>query len=432
MLGVVAMMAMPFSANAALVGGFTSRMFHPAISNNTDYLGVYSARTVGKRGWNTGFYLDWAKNPIEVGAPPGTRQAGVVNDTVIGNFYATYGILEWLSVGINIPIFFYNKVNPVTSWGPAGTFMDPTFSTFDPQTNLGDIRFEFKLRIRDNADRLIGIAIIPFITAPSGPSSVFAGSGGITGGGKVAVDFNIIERLQLALNVGILGHDKNILRNVIFASKLLVGVGINVKIVNRLFFLAEGIMEPILSSFFANEVQVPAEARGAFRVKIAKRQAITVGGGAGLTIGIGSPDWRAFIGWNYNWVPEPCPACEAPVVDARKITIDQRIHFAFDRAVIRPQSFPILNDVASIIQSNQASISRVVVQGHTDSIGSDQYNMRLSERRSNSVRNYLKKKGVSDTMLVTEGFGETRPIATNTTAAGRAQNRRVDFVVESK
>lgn len=431
-LGMAAMVAIPVTSHAALTSGFSSILFNPAISNNTDYFSVYSSQTVGKQGWNAGFYLDWAKNPIEVGAPPGNRQAGVVNNTITGNFYATYGILDILSVGLDIPVIFWNDVNPVVTWGPAGTFQDPTFTTFDGQTNLGDIRLEFKIRVRDNADRLVGIALLPFVNLPSGPSSVFAGNGSVSGGIKVVVDFNIIDRVKLALNVGYLAADKVVLRNVVYNDKLLASLGLSVKIVDRLMFIAEGLMEPILDNFFDNEVQVPAEARGGFRVKLTDHLNLNVGGGAGLTIGIASPDWRAFLGLNYNWVPEPCPACEAPVVEARKITIDQMIHFAFDRAVIREQSYPILNDVASIIKANQNSINRVVIQGHTDAIGSDQYNMALSERRANAVREYLVKEGVPDSLLVTEGFGESRPIATNTTAEGRAKNRRVDFVVESK
>jgi hypothetical protein len=392
-LGMVATVAVPLTSHAALTSGFSSILFNPAISNDTDMFTVYRSQNIGRQGWNTGFYVDWARNPIEVGAPPGDRQAGVVNNTITGNFYGTYGIRDWFSVGIDIPVLFWNEVNPVTSFGPAGTFQDPTFSTFDSQTNLGDIRLEMKFRIRNNADRLLGFALVPFMNLPSGPSSTFAGNGSLSGGAKVVIDFNIIERLKLALNVGYYAADKVILRNVVFNDKLLVSLGLSIKIIDRLMFIAEGLMEPILDDFFDNEVQVPAEGRGGFRIKLSDHLNLNIGGGAGLTIGIGSPDWRGFLGLNYNWVPAPCAACEAPVVEARKITIDQVIHFAFDRAVIRPQSYPILNDVAAIIKSNQNSISKVTIQGHTDSIGSDQYNMGLSERRANSVREYLIKEG---------------------------------------
>ena len=72
----------------------------------------------------------------------------------------------------------------------------------------------------------------------------------------------------------------------------------------------------------------------------------------------------------------------------------------------------------------------VVVEGHTDSIGSDAYNMKLSQRRAATVRDYMVENGISPSRIKTEAFGKTKPIASNKTAAGRAQNRRVDIVAQ--
>ena len=73
---------------------------------------------------------------------------------------------------------------------------------------------------------------------------------------------------------------------------------------------------------------------------------------------------------------------------------------------------------------------RVVVEGHTDSVGSHDYNMKLSERRANAARDYMVEKGISASRIKTAWYGETRPVASNATAAGRAKNRRVDIVAE--
>lgn len=71
----------------------------------------------------------------------------------------------------------------------------------------------------------------------------------------------------------------------------------------------------------------------------------------------------------------------------------------------------------------------LLIQGHTDSQGSDEYNQTLSENRAGSVADYLKTQGVSNTRIKTIGYGKTQPIATNETDAGRAENRRVTFVI---
>ncbi len=421
-------LSVPATSQAQLVSGFTANNYFPAITSDDDMLTVFSSRTIPKMGWNAGTMLVYAKNPLEFGAPAGNRIAGVTNNTVIGNFYATYGILDWMSVGLNIPIWFWNDTRRLLSRNPDA--VDPNF---DSSMNLGDITLLFKFRLRDNTDRLIGVALIPFVAMPSGPSSVWAGNGSVSGGLIVVLDFNIHDRVNLALNVGGRARDKTTIFNATMDHQLLASLGLSIKLISRLFLFLEGFMQPTFNDFFGNEVGIPAEALGGFKIKVSDRFSVRVGGGVGLTIGIGTPDWRAFLGLNYNWAPAPCPACEAPPqVEAREIEISQMIHFAFDKAVIRPQSYPILDDVASIIKSNEASISKVMVEGHTDSIGSDAYNQRLSDRRAASVKTYLVNKGISAGMLDTVGYGESKPIATNTTAEGRAKNRRVQFKVEGR
>jgi len=72
---------------------------------------------------------------------------------------------------------------------------------------------------------------------------------------------------------------------------------------------------------------------------------------------------------------------------------------------------------------------KLEVEGHTDSVGSDEYNQRLSENRANSVRDFLIREGINSSSIAARGFGESQPVATNDTAAGRQQNRRVELVV---
>ena len=95
---------------------------------------------------------------------------------------------------------------------------------------------------------------------------------------------------------------------------------------------------------------------------------------------------------------------------------------------IKPVSFPVLDEVAAVLIGTP-TILRVRVEGHTDSRGRDRYNLDLSKRRAHSVRRYLMSKGVEPRRLVAEGYGETVPIATNDTSDGRAENRRVEFVI---
>ena len=128
--------------------------------------------------------------------------------------------------------------------------------------------------------------------------------------------------------------------------------------------------------------------------------------------------------------PEPTPTdpvAPPPIVDAQKVTYSADAFFDFDKAVLKPEGRAKLDDLADKIQA--LDLEAVVAVGHTDSVGSERYNQRLSVRRAEAVKAYLVSKGIPADRIYTEGKGETQPVATNKTAAGRAQNRRVEIEV---
>ncbi len=119
-------------------------------------------------------------------------------------------------------------------------------------------------------------------------------------------------------------------------------------------------------------------------------------------------------------------------VDREQIRIRKQINFETDSAIIKgAESFAILDEVADVMLRNQ-QITLVEVQGHTDSQGEDDYNLRLSQSRAESVVQYLIDSGVSPRRLTARGFGETVSIAPNVTRAGRAKNRRVEFHIQGQ
>ena len=111
-----------------------------------------------------------------------------------------------------------------------------------------------------------------------------------------------------------------------------------------------------------------------------------------------------------------------------KIQILEKVYFDTNKATIKKRSFPLLDQVAAYLKTNP-QITKLRIEGHTDNRGKDAYNMTLSQNRANSVRTYLSNRGVADGRMEAKGYGETRFIDTNKTRAGRANNRRVDFVI---
>jgi len=116
----------------------------------------------------------------------------------------------------------------------------------------------------------------------------------------------------------------------------------------------------------------------------------------------------------------------AKIEPTAKITLNN-VWFDFNKFTLRPESYPELNRLAELL-SEQPSI-KVEVSGHTDNIGSEDYNLDLSKKRASSVSKYLIEKGVSKDRVTTTSYGESRPVETNDTDEGRQKNRRVEFTI---
>lgn len=127
-------------------------------------------------------------------------------------------------------------------------------------------------------------------------------------------------------------------------------------------------------------------------------------------------------------VAQAAPPAEAPPPSGTQIAHLEGTHFAFDSAKLTPAGEAILDEAVAAMDKH-ATI-RVRIEGNTDSVGSDAYNMKLGQRRADTVQRYLVGKGIAADRLTAVSYGETKPIASNDTAEGRAQNRRVDLVVE--
>ena len=140
--------------------------------------------------------------------------------------------------------------------------------------------------------------------------------------------------------------------------------------------------------------------------------------------------WR-----NANWTPATAaPGCDgaiaakpvsAPV--SAKVTYTADALFDFDKSVLKPAAKTSLDNLVGQIKS--LALEVIIATGHTDSVGTDAYNQKLSVRRAEAVKKYLVSKGIADSRIQIEGKGESQPVADNKTKDGRAKNRRVQIEV---
>ena len=140
----------------------------------------------------------------------------------------------------------------------------------------------------------------------------------------------------------------------------------------------------------------------------------------------------AYIG---NYMDKQAAEIERDIAGARvervgegiKITFSSGIMFDVDRAVLKNQYTGELSELSTIL--NKYEDTNILLEGHTDSTGSEEYNLELSKKRAQSVANYLSTQKVNPTRFTIMGYGESQPIASNETEEGRAQNRRVEVAI---
>ena len=413
----LAALALVLATSPARATSANANIFFPAMYS--PYLSVDNSLTLQKWRWHTGLYLHYAKNPLEVGLA-GLRRFGVIDHLLIGDFFGAIGITDAFQVGLSVPVAFYEDFNDVTT------------GTSSKGIHLSDVRFEMKYNILDPYLHKFGVSVLPFVFFPTGSGDQFVGNDSFAGGLKAIIDFQIQNRLRMALNLGYLVRSRVIVLNTEEDDQFLYGLGINVKTFRWLELIGEVHGNANATDLFGSQAETPVEFLGGTRfvLKDPEMFAVTTFGGVGLTFGYGSPDYRAGVSVTYpnpksvDLAPPPPP----PPPIEEKIELTQQIHFEFDQAVIRPISFPILDGVVDILKTNP-DIRKVRVEGHTDSKGSDAYNMELSQRRAEAVREYLINKEIEADRLVAVGYGETRPLETNDTDEGRAKNRRIELII---
>lgn len=389
------------------------------------YITINGSQTMQPWRYHFGLFLNYAHRPLEVGVG-GVRRQGIIDHLIMGDVFGVLGITDWFQVGLDVPVAIYED------------WTNPTTGVREKTLRMSDVRLETKFRLLDYDRYPVGIAVMPYVLFPTGAGSRFVGNNRFAGGGKLVVDTNIKNLVEISTNLGVMARDKVTILTTEIGTQFTYGLGIKVKPVNWLDIMADTYGTTNVSNFFKRQAETPLEVDGGLRFHLPKPEglAITAGGGAGLTFGYGSPDIRGFVGVSYPnptrydlpAPPPPPPPEPMARIEKEKIVITKKVHFEFDKAVIRPISFQILDAVIDILKQN-SDLRKVRVEGHCDYKGSVPYNMKLSQRRANAVRDYLIAHGIEGDRLVAKGYGKSRPIADNKTAEGRARNRRVEFII---
>ena len=376
---------------------------------------LFTSETLPKYRLATGLSVNLAHHPFELlVSGTTTRTLGIVDRFVTADFLISYGLTDWWTLSVDMPLNIYHDIAP-------------TFITTRDRGggDVGDLGVNMKFQIFDANETStgLGLAFVPFVTVPTGRQSIFFGDENVTGGGILVGDAQWKSN-RFYLNVGGRFREREQITSLIVKNELLYGLGFQRPIVKDWDFniILEVFGSTNFRKFATENISSPIEGLAILQKKWGEnRRLIThLGGGFGITNGYGVPTWRAILGVSYAWDLKP-----APKAVREEVITTNKIHFAFDKADIKPSSYPVIDEIIRTIQSK--NVVAVRVEGHTDSYGTDAYNQKLSERRANAVMGYLTGHGIPAEKASAVGMGESRPVADNATKAGRAQNRRVEF-----
>jgi len=413
------------TTQAAYQSRFEVDTFDPAV-DDSDYYTTYGSQTMKAWQGHMGFYFDYSNRPLQfVATGAAVGRQSVIDNLFVANLFGALSFTDWFEAGLNIPVVAFNEF-----------FTDDAAAQPDSGGGMNDIMMMMKFRFVDIDKHKVGFSFMPYFTLPTGDVVRYMGNGAVTGGARLITDFKIADRFSMALNLGMLMRD-DVTRNAVrINDQFTYNLAGNLRFGRGWEAIAEVYGSTVLSDFFSFTNSSPLEAGGGIRYNFAKSGfAVDVGGTVGIIDGVGAPRFRAFAGLRWTApISEPCPECPPPApppdprINGNKIVIWGKIYYDTDKATIKPISFPVLDDVVDVMQKNP-QLTLVEVQGHTDARASDEYNMKLSQARAESARNYLISKGVDASRLTARGYGETQPIADNTTKEGMSQNRRTEFII---
>jgi outer membrane protein OmpA-like peptidoglycan-associated protein len=411
------------SAHANVVGS-DAQNFN-TITSGLDFVTVQSSETLKPGIINLGLFLNYAVNtlPYFDNTPQGRTH---FNDSLLGmDMNIGVGLTDNWDVGMSFPFILSQSVST-----------DNSFRGEFAKTGNTEIRANTKFRfVGDDSGGLAAVATIganriidnPWTGADPGPTYSLEAVGDTTFG-SFGVGANIGYRWR-SPGRQIANSPIQPLRNQwiysVAANYLMPSV--DTKLVTEIF----GSIPSENSNPDLDRSMTTAEWIIGIKHDITTQMSAHLGGGTELYHGNSSPDWRLYTGLNYTFGPITAstgPNLE-PVAGDEERFRTRSIYFRFDSDIMTGDYQGVLKELANFLKSS-GSYKELIIEGHTDSIGSAVYNLDLSQRRASAIRKHLVEvDNVPGEKIKSIGYGETRPIADNGNFQGRQLNRRVEFKI---
>ncbi|MEZ4705445.1 MAG: OmpA family protein [Bdellovibrionota bacterium] len=384
--------------------------------------------------WVFGLTANYVQNPLEFEIIGSDKKVDdLVNSFLTFNLQLSYRPSSRWVLSADLPLNFLSDIEP------------PQSSSSTASQSVGDLLLQASYLLRSYTDQngvsQWALTVAPFVLIPSGTQKDFFGESNVAGGLAITASRNVFQNGRVSFSVAPHIRENETLLNLKIGSSLKTSVGYSHTLFsNRYEIYGELFGFTMFKNFYSDESTSPYEVvLGLKKRFVDKPWMFTVGAGRGLNNGYGAPDYRLFAGVGYipgrhKKNPSPPARSQEPAIPESVATAAATpptfptVYFDLDHPSWQEIFAKTLQEVKAILEENP-SIESVAVIGHTDSLGSDTYNMILSKKRAENVAHFLRELGVDPSRLQVEYYGESRPIHDNETPEGRLMNRRVEFEV---
>lgn len=340
---------------------------------------------------------------------------------------ATYSFSDRFAVSINIPSHVTHNIRSLTDTSVETVMSFGDFGIAAQYTILPPIQTRSG----------IGVAVVPYITFPTGTSSNFIGDSSSTGGFLVVADKEYNGN-YFGVNMGFRFREGEDFLNLRVAQEFLYTLAYERPIIDK--FALSGFGEfsgsTVMNDFFQKQNSSPVEFKIGASMMPWPDNPVTLKfvNGFGIGNGYGNPDYRAVLSVTYDHVMPHTKVIEKTVTVNRVQEVEQRlkeltIYYPTGKSQVDPAYDLKISGIARVMKEN-SSMGPLYIVGHTDDIGDDVFNRKLSEKRAKQAYESIVAQGLDPKRIVWFGVGESAPIVPNTTDANRALNRHTLFTFE--
>jgi outer membrane protein OmpA-like peptidoglycan-associated protein len=467
-------------SGAAWADGLDAERFTPAVGAEGGFA-LEHPSVPFHLGWGLGVFLDLANDPVVEANEGGDVLRRPLSTAASLDLLGAVGLFGWAELGVHLPLQIWYEGDDYPTGG----------TNLSASAGPGDLRLVPKLVLlrTGSAARHTVLSLAVPTTLPTGDDEALRGAGGVTVEPRLLLAFHL-DQLGVLLNAGYRWRAQHP-PTLPWGDEIGLGLGISYDVSPDTLIVRGEVFGGKQVGTEVEGADFPLEALAGVEYWLGS-WGLHGGGALGLTDGIGEPDFRLVLGVRYrhrvperhgladsdgdgvvdkddaapeepededgfqdgDGRPEPdndgdgipddddecpelsgepdregCPARTYVQIEGGQVYIFGKVRFRTGSDEIDQRSEPLLDQVAQALHANP-QVAKVRIEGHTDNVGDQAQNQKLSEDRAAAVRKALIARGIDAGRLEARGYGDSRPAAPNRTKAGRTKNRRVEFIIE--